>query len=88
LLEPNVPKLYLKVETGCCIRVWLNGKEIFIQGKISAQPVNSQIPLLLQKGNNHILMKVVNTDTDCAVKISLSSSPVDFVEKITGTVLQ
>lgn len=86
LIEPNVPKLYLNVETGCCIRVWINGKQIFTQGKISAKPVNSQIPLLLRMGNNHILVKVVNTDTDYAVKMSLSSSHVDFVEKLTGAV--
>ncbi len=86
LIEPNVPKLYLNVETGCCIRVWLNGKEIFTQGKISAKPVNSQIPLLLGKGNNHILLKVVNTDTDYVVKAFLSSSHTDFIEKLVGTV--
>ncbi|MCX6068170.1 MAG: hypothetical protein NT121_20870, partial [Chloroflexi bacterium] len=88
LIEPNVPKLYLNVETGCCIRVWVNGKEIFTQREISAKPINSQIPLLLHKGNNHILVKVVNTDTECAVKASLSSSHVNFVEKLTGAVAQ
>ncbi len=88
LFEPNVPKLYLNVETGCCIRVWLNGKEIFTQAKISATPVNSQIPLLLRKGNNHIMMKVVNPDADYAVKVFLFSSHVDFVEKLTGAVSQ
>jgi hypothetical protein len=86
LIEPNVPKLYLNVETGCCFRVWLNGKEIFTQGKISAKPVNSQIPLLLGKGNNHILLKVVNTETDDFVKAFLSSSHTDFIEKLVGTV--
>jgi hypothetical protein len=86
LIEPNVPKLYLNVETGCCIRVWLNGKEIFTQGKISAKRINSQIPLLLGKGNNHILLKVVNTDTDDVVKAFLSSSHTDFIEKLVGTV--
>ena len=88
LIEPNVPKLYLNVETGCCIRVWLNGKQIFTQEKISAKPVNSQIPLLLSKGNNHILVKMVNTDTDYVVNASLSASHVDFVEKLTGSVSQ
>ena len=88
LIEPNVPKLYLNLETICCFRIWLNGKEIFTQAEISAQPVNSPIPLLLQKGNNHILMKVVNADTDCSVKVSLSSSRVDFVEKLTVSVAQ
>ena len=51
-----------------------------------AKPVNSQIPLLLGKGNNHILLKVVNTDTDDVVKAFLSSSHTDFIEKLVGTV--
>jgi hypothetical protein len=85
LIEPNVPKLYLNVETGCCIRVWLSGKEIFTQGNISAKPVNSQIPLLLREGNNHILIKIVSEDTDY-VKVSLSSPRMDFVKNLTGDV--
>jgi hypothetical protein len=88
LIEPNVPKLYLNVETDCCIRVWLNGKQIFTLERISTKPVNLQIPLLLRKGNNHILVKVVNTDTDYAVKAFLSASHLDFVEKLTGAVSQ
>ena len=88
LIEPNVPKLYLNVETGCCIRLWLNGKEIFTRENILTKPVDTQIPLLLQKGNNHILMKVVSTDTDCVVKTSLSSPQADFIKKLMGAVEQ
>ena len=88
LIEPNVPKLYLNIETGCCIRVWLNGKEIFTQERISAEPVNLQIPLLLGKGNNHILIKVVNTDTDYVVKAFLSSSHTDFIAKLMALLSQ
>jgi hypothetical protein len=86
LTEPNVPKLYLNMETACCLRVWLNGKEILTQANVLAQPVSLQIPLPLGKGNNHILMKVVNTDTDYVVKAFLSSSHADFIEKLAGTV--
>jgi hypothetical protein len=86
LIEPNVPKLYLNIETACCLRVWLNGNEILTQANVFAEPVNSQVPLLLGKGNSHILLKVVNTDTDNVVKAFLSSSHTDFIEKLVGTV--
>jgi beta-galactosidase len=86
LTEPNIPRLYLNIETACCLRVWLNGNEILTQANVFAEPVNMQIPLLLGKGNNHILLKVVNTDTDDVVKAFLSSSHTDFIEKLVGTV--
>jgi hypothetical protein len=86
LIEPNIPRLYLNIETACCLRVWLNGNEILTQADVLAEPVNLQVPLLLGKGNNHILLKVVNTDTDDVVKTFLSSSHKDFIEKLVGTV--
>ncbi|MBI5294689.1 MAG: glycoside hydrolase family 2 [Chloroflexi bacterium] len=86
LIEPNVPQLYLNVETGCGLRVWLNGKEIFTSGQIPEKPVNMKVPLLLQKGNNHVLMKLVNANTDYSVKVFLSSSHADFVKLLTGAV--
>jgi len=86
LTEPNIPRLYLNIETACCLRVWLNGNEILTQADVLVEPVNLQAPLLLGKGNNHILLKVVNTDTDDVVKTFLSSSHKDFIEKLVGTV--
>jgi len=86
LTEPNIPRLYLNIETACCLRVWLNGNEILTQANVFAEPVNLQVPLLLGKGNNHILLKVVNTHTDDVVKVFLSSSHTDFIEKLVGTV--
>ena len=80
LMEPNQPKLYLNIETGCVFRVWLNGTEIYTQEQSSAKPM--QVPLLLQKGSNLVLMKVVNTDAEHLVSISLSSSHADFIEKL------
>ena len=86
LIEPNVPQLYLNVEVGCGLRVWLNGKEIFTSGQNPEKPFNRQISLLLQKGNNQVLMKLVNANPDHAVKVFLSSSPADFVEVLTSAV--
>lgn len=86
LTEPNVPRLYLNIETACCLRVWLNGNDILTQADVLVEPVNMQVPLLLGKGNNHILLKVVNTKTDDVVKTFLSSSHKDFIEKLVWTV--
>jgi hypothetical protein len=86
LVEPNVPKLYLNLETACCLQVLLNGKEIFIQKTDPVKSVKSQIPLLLGRGSNHILIKVVKMDTDFVVKAFLTSSHEGFIEKLTGQV--
>ena len=80
LIEPNLPKLFLNLETACCLRVWLNGKDIFTKPTLSADPVKSKIPLLLQKGSNHILIKVVNVDGLNFVRATLSSTRESFVE--------
>jgi beta-galactosidase len=82
LSAPNIPKLYLNLETACCLRVWLNGKEIFTQETLSSKPVKMQTPLLLGKGPNHILIKVINLDTDYVVNAYLSSTHQDFIGQL------
>ena len=82
LIEPNLPKLYLNLETACALRIWLNGTEIPTHKKNAPEPANLQAPLLLGKGSNHILIKVVNMDTDYIVKAYLSSSHDDFIGKL------
>jgi hypothetical protein len=86
LTEPNVPKLYLNLETVCCLQVWLNGREIFSQASVSPEPAKFQSTLLLRKGSNHILIKVVNMDTDCVVKAYLSSTHDDFIAQLDSAV--
>jgi len=88
LIEPNLPQLYLNLETACCLQVWLNGQEISTQEAISATPIKLQIPLLLIKGSNHILIKVVNINQDYIVKAYLSSSQDDFIEKLESNIIQ
>lgn len=82
LSEPNVPELYLNIGTACSIRVWLNGNEIFTKANVSTEPVKLQTRLLLGKGINHVLMKVVNTDTDYVIKAHLSSTHEDYIGKL------
>ncbi len=86
LSEPNVPELYLNMETACSIRVWLNGEAIFTQSDVSARAVKLQTRLLLGMGSNHILIKVVNVKTDYVVKLHLSSTHEDYIGKLTGSV--
>ena len=82
LIEPNQPKLYLNLETACALRVWLNGQEIFSQKMISKEAIELQTPLLLEKGSNHVLIKVVNVETDNIIKLHLSSSHDDFIQTL------
>ena len=88
LTEPNVPKLYLNIETQCCLLLWLNDREIFSQASVSPEPATFQSPLLLRKGSNHILIKVVNMDTDGVVKAYLSSTHDDFIAQLDSAVEQ
>jgi len=85
LIEPNVPQLYLNLETTSCFRAWLNGKEIYTHDKVSSEPAKVIIPLLLGKGINHILLKVVNVDTNFKLKAYLSSTHEDFIGKLEST---
>jgi beta-galactosidase len=82
LSEPNAPELYLNIETTCGIRVWLNGEEIFTRADISVESVKLQIRLLLGQGSNHVLIKVVNSDTDYVVRAYLSSTHQDYIGKL------
>ena len=82
LIEPNLPKLFLNLETASCLRVWLNGINIFSQPDLLSEPVKSQIPLLLEKGINNIMIKVVNENGLDFVKASLSSTHEEFVDKL------
>ena len=86
LIEPNLPKLYLNLETTGCLRVWLNGTEIFTQDAISAEAIKLHTPLLLEKGTNHILIKVVNLNTDYIVRAYLTSSHEDFIPTLDSSV--
>ena len=86
LSEPNVPELYLNLQTACAVRVWLNGEEILTQAAASADPAESRTRLLLGQGSNHVLIKVVNTDTDYVVRATLSSSHKDYIDSLDSSV--
>ena len=86
LSEPNVPELYLNLETACAVRVWLNGEEILTQAAASADPVDLRTRLLLGQGGNHVLIKVVNTDTEYVVRATLSSTHKDYIDSLDSSV--
>jgi len=74
------------METPCALRLWLNGKEILTRSEVSNEPVPLKSRLLLGLGTNHVLIKVVNTDTDFKLKASLSSTHDDFIGKLEASV--
>jgi hypothetical protein len=88
LTEPNVPKLYLNLQTACCLRIWLNGNVIFTHASVSAVPVKLQSPLPLRKGSNHILIKVINMDSEHVIKAYLASTHDDFIAQLDSAVEQ
>ncbi len=88
LTEPNVPKLYLNLETACCLRIWLNGNVIFTHASVSAVPVKLQSPLPLRKGSNHILIKVINMDSEHVMKAYLDSTHDDFIAQLDSALEQ
>lgn len=86
LTEPNVPKLYLNIETACGLRVWLNEKVIFTKASVSAIPAKLQVPLSLRKGSNRVLIKVMSSTTDYVVKAYLSSNQDDFIVQLDSSI--
>lgn len=88
LSEPNVPKLYLNLETAGVLRVLLNGTAIFTQPTVLTKPVKSKIPLPLGKRPNHILIKVVKSNSNNVIKTKLSSSSADFIGQLGSSVTQ
>ncbi len=86
LSEPNVPDLYLDLETACCIRVWLNGEEILTRADASEEACRLRSRLLLGRGSNHVLMKFVSETIDCVVRAHLSSADEGYLGKLVSTV--
>jgi beta-galactosidase len=85
LLDPHLPNVGLQIGPAAAARVWLNGKAIqtTAQGGGIAAPT-----LLLQKGVNHVLVKVVRAEGEGGAKpaLKLVSSQPDYLTLIRGTV--
>jgi len=86
LTEPNVPELYLYMETGSYLRIWLNGKVIYTTEEKPEPKSQLKTRLLLGKGSNHVLIKIVNWENDNLFKGRLSSTDTDYLKNLGSSV--
>lgn len=81
LLDPDLPKVDLKMQTGDGVEMWLNGKSI-----TPADPgTNGDIvasSLALQKGWNHFLVRLAHTKGDDNFQAQLVCNQPDFLNDL------
>ena len=78
LLEPNVPKLDLKLQTDDGIEIWLNGKSISTDSDKAGGDIQAS-GLPLQQGWNHFLIRVAHAKGDDKFQAQLDCSQPDFL---------
>ncbi len=81
LLEPNVPKLDLKLQTPDAVEVWLNGKSL-LQCPASADGTAQVSGLPLQQGWNHFLVRLVHGKGDDKFQAQLICSQPEFLSDL------
>ena len=80
LIEPNVPKLDLALETKDAVELFLNGKSFLAHPAGGEKAVASGLPL--QQGWNHFLVKLVHKSGDDAFAAKLTSSDAAFLDAL------
>jgi Glycosyl hydrolases family 2, TIM barrel domain/Glycosyl hydrolases family 2/Glycosyl hydrolases family 2, sugar binding domain len=82
LLEPNVPKLDLTLQTPDAIEVWLNGKSVLKNPGATTTAVLSAQGLPLRRGWNHFLIRLVHDKGDDTFQAKLICSQPDFLDDL------
>jgi hypothetical protein len=77
LLEPNVPKLDLQLQTSDAIGVWLNGKSILVNSGSPGSLEAAGLPL--QQGWNHFLIRTVHGKADDMLQVKFNCNQPDFL---------
>jgi len=81
LLEPNVPKLDLQLQTDDAVEVWLNGKSVPASpGATIGSIFASGLPL--QQGWNHFLIRFAHAKGDDKFQAQLISSQPEFLNEL------
>jgi hypothetical protein len=81
LLEPNVPKLDLQLQTDDSVQVWLNGKSVPTGPGAAAGSILAS-GLALQQGWNNVLLHVEHAQGDDKFQAELVSSQPDFLNDL------
>jgi len=83
LLEPNIPRVDLKIRSRDSMELFLNGRGVFKQGTGMVEGTASN--LALQQGWNHLLLRLVVPAADEAVSIRMTSSDPEFLKDLSSS---
>ncbi len=80
LIEPNVPKLDLTLDSKDAIELFLNGKSILVHPEGGDNAVASGLPL--QQGWNHFLVRLVHKSGTDVFSARLTSNDAAFIDAL------
>jgi beta-galactosidase len=80
LIEPNIPKLDLTLESKDAIKLFLNGKSVLDCPAGGENAIASGLPL--QQGWNHFLVKLVHKNGDDLFSARLAASDPAFLDAL------
>jgi beta-galactosidase len=84
LLEPNLPKLDLSLDTKDSVEVFLNGRSVPTHSGTGGEITASGLPL--QQGHNHFLLRVVHGNGNHLFKAKLLCSDAAFLHELSSSV--
>ncbi|MDR2463400.1 MAG: hypothetical protein LBD30_06435 [Verrucomicrobiales bacterium] len=84
LIEPNVPKLDLKLTAGDAIELFLNGKSIFKKPAADAEATAAGMPI--KQGWNHFLIRVTHAMGASKLSAELVCSKPEFLAELRSAV--
>jgi beta-galactosidase len=80
LLEPNVPKLNLTLESKDAVELFLNGQSVFAHPAGGESALASDLPL--QQGWNHFFVRLIHRSGDDVFSARLTSSDPVFLNAL------
>lgn len=86
LIEPDIPSMSMAVKANQETAFWLNGKqtELTIEGK-----GDLKLPhIMLEKGWNHLVFRIVNNESTSALGIRFQSENQNFTKKVLSQVVK
>ena len=85
LLDPNLPKVDFKMRTGDGVEIWLNGKSVVKRVAGAGGDVTASA-LALQRGWNHLLVRMTHDTGDDAFSARLVCDQSDFFNDLKSAV--
>ena len=86
--SPDKRQIAVSLGSGDAVKVYLNGKQVFRKDEErSVAADQEQIDLMLQAGDNHLLMKIINFGGDSGFYFATDSPQVEIPENLLQIVL-